>query len=64
MSKPLCIEPSGDVIARVASTALALPDAYGEDTWTGVRWRVRNKTLAHVLVSQEGYTSDTAIRPG
>src|SRR6185312_6023613 len=57
MSRPPRIEPSGDVVARVASTALALPDAYEEDAWTGVRWRVRNKTFAHVLVAQEGYTS-------
>jgi hypothetical protein len=51
------IEPSGEVVARVASTALALPDAYEEYAWTGVRWRVRNKTFAHVLVAQKGYTS-------
>ena len=51
------IEPSGDVVSRVASTALALPDAYEEDAWTGVRWRVRKKTFAHVLVAQLGYTS-------
>ena len=51
------IEPSGDVVARIASTALALPDAYEEDAWTGVRWRVRHKTFAHVLVAQQGYTS-------
>ncbi len=57
MSRPPRIEPSGDVVTRVASTALALPDAYEEDAWTGVRWRVRNKTFAHVLVAQEGYTS-------
>jgi hypothetical protein len=57
MSRPPRIEPSGAVVARVASTALALPDAYEEDAWTGVRWRVRNKTFAHVLVAQEGYTS-------
>ncbi|MGZ4532383.1 MAG: MmcQ/YjbR family DNA-binding protein [Mycobacteriaceae bacterium] len=57
MSRPPRIEPAGNVIARVASTALALPDAYEEDAWTGVRWRVRNKTFAHVLVAQEGYTS-------
>ena len=57
MSRPSRIEPSGDVVARIASTALALPDAYEQDAWTGVRWRVRNKTFAHVLVSQEGYTS-------
>ena len=57
MSRRPRIEPSGDVVARVASTALALPDAYEEDAWTGVRWRVRTKTFAHVLVAQEGYTS-------
>jgi len=57
MSRPPRIEPAGDVVVRLASTALALPDAYEEDAWTGVRWRVRNKTFAHVLVAQEGYTS-------
>jgi len=45
------------VVARLASAALSLPDAYEEDAWTGVRWRVRGKTFAHVLVAQEGYTS-------
>ena len=57
MSRPPRIEPTGDVVARVASTALALPEAYEEDAWTGVRWRVRGKTFAHVMVAQEGYTS-------
>src|SRR3954464_9696236 len=57
MSRPPRIEPSGDVVRRVASTAMALPEAHEEDAWTGVRWRVRNKTFAHVLVAQEGYTS-------
>jgi hypothetical protein len=51
------IEPDRDVVARVASTALALPAAYEEDAWTGVRWRIRQRTFAHVLVAQEGYTS-------
>ena len=57
MSRPPRIEPAADVVAKVASTALSLPDAYEEDAWTGVRWRVRKKTFAHVLVAQEGYTS-------
>jgi hypothetical protein len=51
------IEPTADVVARVAATALNLPEAYEEEAWTGVRWRVRGKTFAHVLVAQEGYTS-------
>src|SRR3954454_3172549 len=51
------IEPSGDVVARVAATALALPDAYEEDAWTGVRWRIRTTTFAHVMVAQTGFES-------
>jgi len=57
VSRPPRIEPSGDVVERIGSIALSLPDAYEEDAWTGVRWRVRSKTFAHVLVAQEGYTS-------
>lgn len=37
-----------DCIARVAGIALALPDAYEEDAWVGVRWRIRMRTFAHV----------------
>jgi YjbR protein len=51
------IEPDGGVVTRLAATALALPEAYEEDAWTGVRWRVRSKTFAHVMVGQEGYES-------
>ena len=45
------------MVARIAATALALPGAYEEDAWTGVRWRVRGRTFAHVLVAQQGYES-------
>jgi hypothetical protein len=51
------VEPAPDVVRRVGAIALALPDAYEEDAWTGVRWRVRSKTFAHVMVAQEGYES-------
>lgn len=57
MVRPPRIEPSAEVVARVAATALALPEAHEEDAWTGVRWRIRTATFAHVLVAQEGYTS-------
>ena len=57
MPKPPRIEPPGDVVAKLAETALSLPEAVEEDAWTGVRWRIRTKTFAHVLVAQEGYTS-------
>lgn len=51
------IEPTADVVRRVAATAAALPDAVEEDAWTGVRWRIRTRTFAHVMVAQEGYES-------
>ena len=51
------IEPDAEVVARLGCTALALPEAYEEDAWTGVRWRIRSKTFAHVMVAQRGYES-------
>ena len=51
------IEPDAEVVARLGKAALALPAAYEEDAWTGVRWRIRAKTFAHVMVAQAGYES-------
>ena len=51
------VQPAEDVVLRLRAVATALPEAYEEDAWTGVRWRIRAKTFAHVLVAQEGYTS-------
>ena len=51
------IEPGADVVRRLGSIALRLPEAREEDAWTGVRWRIRSKTFAHVMVAQPGYES-------
>jgi hypothetical protein len=51
------IEPDAGVVARLGRTALALPESYEEDAWTGVRWRIRAKTFAHVMVAQAGFES-------
>jgi hypothetical protein len=51
------IEPDGEVVARLGATALALPEAYEEDAWTGIRWRIRSRTFAHVMVAQTGFES-------
>lgn len=32
-----------------ACASLALPDAYEEPAWVGTRWRVRKRTVVHVL---------------
>lgn len=54
---PRRIEPDADVVRRVGSIASRLPEIREEEAWTGVRWRVRQKTFAHVMVAQPGYES-------
>jgi hypothetical protein len=51
------IEPEPDVVRRIGALAQRLPEAYEEDAWTGVRWRIRSATFAHVMVAQEGFES-------
>jgi hypothetical protein len=41
-------EPDPRLVQQVADLALRLPAAYEEDAWTGVRWRIRKRTFAHV----------------
>lgn len=40
--------PDPALVGRVAPLALALPEVVEEDSWAGVRWRVRGRTVAHV----------------
>lgn len=42
-------EPDPAYVARVGPLALRLPAVVEEDAWTGVRWRVRGRTFAHVV---------------
>jgi hypothetical protein len=43
------------IVARLRSICGALPEACEEPAWVGVRWRVRKKTFAHVLMIDEGW---------
>jgi len=54
---PRRIEPTADVVRRIGAIAAPLPEIVEEDAWTGVRWRIRQKTVAHVMVAQPGYES-------
>ena len=56
MSDRQYLDDVPDVVeARLRESCLALPDAYEEKAWVGVRWMVRTKTFAHVLgVSRSG----------
>lgn len=37
-----------EVLTKVRSICLPLPDASEEPAWVGVRWRIRGKTFAHL----------------
>lgn len=51
---------SPELIARLGSVCLDLPDAYEEDAWIGVRWRVRKKTFAHVFRAEQEWLAGFA----
>jgi hypothetical protein len=44
-----------DVIDKLRAVCLDLPEAYEEEAWVGTRWRVRQRTFAHVLVLADGW---------
>jgi hypothetical protein len=50
MSAPADVRP--EILDRLRPICRALPQAYEEPAWIGVRWRIRQRTIAHV------YTAD------
>jgi len=44
-----------EIAARLRLACIALPEAYEEPAWTGVRWRVRKETFAHALMIEGGW---------
>ncbi|MFI7602075.1 MmcQ/YjbR family DNA-binding protein [Actinoplanes sp. NPDC049681] len=50
MSAPGDVPP--EILNRLRSICRGLPEAYEEPAWIGVRWRIRQRTIAHV------YTAD------
>lgn len=46
--------PAG-ILQPIRERCLALPDAHEEPAWTGIRWLVRKKTFAHVLLIDAGW---------
>ena len=55
-----------ELVARLGKVCLELPDAYEEDAWIGVRWRVRKQTFAHILPADREWLQALAAsdRPG
>lgn len=48
-------EIAPEVLAELRSTCLGLPEAHEEQAWVGIRWRIRTRTFAHVLVVDDGW---------
>lgn len=44
-----------EIVAKLRSICLRLPEAYEEAAWVGVRWCVGTKNFAHVLCIQAGW---------
>ena len=45
-----------EILDRLRSVCLALPEAYEEPAWIGRRWCVRKRTFAHVATLEAGRT--------
>jgi YjbR len=48
------VDVAAEIVDRLRSVCLALPEAYEESAWVGTRWRIRNKTFGHVLTIDAG----------
>jgi hypothetical protein len=44
-----------EILDPLRAACLTLPEAYEEPAWVGVRWRIRGRTFAHVLVVDHGW---------
>ncbi len=44
-----------EIVARLRAICLALPETHEQPAWVGTRWRVRDKTFAHVLMIEGGW---------
>ena len=46
--------PQG-ILRKLRSICLRLPDAYEEKAWVGIRWMIRKRNFAHVLLIDGGW---------
>ena len=53
-------EVPAELVDRLGAVCLALPEAYQERAWVGVRWWVRGRTFAHVLKIEDGWPPASA----
>jgi YjbR len=53
-----------DIMAKLRSVCLGLPEAHEEQAWVGTRWRIRTRTFAHVLMIDSGWPPGYARAAG
>lgn len=58
------VEVDPELVRRIGALCAALPGVVEEDAWQGVRWRVRGRTFAHVLVVADGRPAGYAEAAG
>jgi hypothetical protein len=46
---PEYADVSPQILERLRALCLALPESHEQQAWAGIRWRIRQKTFAHVL---------------
>jgi len=44
-----------EIVNRLRSVCLGLPEAHEEPAWVGTRWMIRKKNFAHVLMVDAGW---------
>lgn len=44
-----------EIVAKLRSVCLGLPETYEEQAWVGTRWRARQRTFAHVVMVDSGW---------
>lgn len=44
-----------EIVLRLSSICLGLPEAHEERAWVGTRWMIGKKNFAHVLTIAEGW---------
>jgi len=49
------------ILRHVRSACAHLPEAYEEPAFAGTRWRIRTRTLAHVVTIDEGPAPVTVV---
>ena len=48
-------EVTPEIVERLRTVCLGLPDTYEEQAWVGTRWCIRKQTFAHVVVIDNGW---------